>query len=217
MSWRGEKHDTLESPPHRVAGFRASVWHALFALLLAALPLTAEAQNRTPPETATMSHSANSISLQAPNGPPTPHYFLSHKILVLPDPGSTIFEQMQWTIRDPDNPCITSGAVLVAISGMFDNGHLGESISVPMRTCGSHTAGETFRLSWSGDSSKAWRECWDTEHGQVCGLKRTGTGTPARAYFAFGSGSNCTMQSVVTTEMGTVSGATSCWTTVTIQ
>jgi len=29
---------------------------------------------------------------------------------------------------------------------------------VPMRTCGSHTVGETFRISWSGDSSKAWQE-----------------------------------------------------------
>ncbi|MDE0241970.1 MAG: hypothetical protein OXQ84_17565 [bacterium] len=206
------------SPPP-TAGFRASRHSlvVLFALLIAALPLTAEAQNRTPPSTATMSHSATSISVQPPAGPSPPFYFLSHKVNVLPDPSSTIFDGTNYA-RNSGSCTNVPSAVLIAVSRMFGNGHLnGGAISMPMRTCGSHTVGETFRIRWSGDSSKAWRRCWTTEHGQVCGLERTGTGTPARAYFAFGPGSNCTVQSVVTTEMGTVQGATHCWTTVTIQ
>ena len=212
-------HDTLgyPPPPPRCRSGLDTVRHSLFALLLAALPLTAEAQNRIPPSTATMSHSATSISLQPPAGPSPPFYFLSHKVSVYPHPGSTIFDDTNYA-RDSGNCTNVPSAVLIGVYGMFGNGHLnGGAISVPMRTCGSHTVGETFRMSWSGDSSKAWRRCWTTEHGQSCGLERTGTGTPARAYFAFGPGSNCTVESVVTTEMGTVTGATDCWTTVTIQ
>ena len=183
-------------------------------MLLAALPLTAEAQNRTPPATATMGHNnANntSISLRAPDRPPLPFHFLSQKVQILPHPGSTTWDHTN------SNPCIVSGAVLAVVPRMFGNGHLGGTISVPMRTCGSHTAGETFQVLWYGNSSKAWRRCQQTDYGQVCGLHRTGTGTPARAYFSFDPGSNCTTKSVVTTEMGLVTGATHCWTTVTIQ
>ena len=210
-SQRGSRYDTL--PPPRYWSSSHTVRHSLFALLLAALPLTAEAQNRTPPENVTMSHSATRISVQPPAGPSSPHYFLSHKVNVLPDPGSTIFDDTNYA-RDSGNCTNVPSAVLIAVSGMFGNGHLnGSPISMPMRTCGSHTAGETFRIRWSGDSSKAWRRC----DSNGCGYRRTGTGTPARAYFSFGPGPNCTVQSVVTTEMGTVQGATHCWTTVMIQ
>ena len=190
----------------------------LVVLLLAALPLIAEAQDdRTPAETATMSHSATSISLQPPKGPPWPVHFLSHKVNLYPHPGSTIFDDTNYA-RDSGNCTNVPSAVLIGVHGMFGNGHLnGGAISVTMRTCGSHTVGETFRMSWSGDSSKAWRSCQQTEYGQSCGYSRSGNGTPARAYFAFGPGPNCTVESVVTTQMGTVRGATSCWTTVTIQ
>ena len=161
-----------------------------------------------------MSHSATSISLRAPDGP-RPVHFLSHKVELYPHPGSTIFDQMNYA-RDSDT-CITPGAVLIAVTGMFGNGHLGQTISLPMRTCGSRTVGETFRMTWSGDSSKAWRRCESTPHGERCSLHRTGTGTPARAYFSFDLGPNCEGNSVVTTEMGIVQGATHCWTDVTIQ
>ena len=204
-------------PPPALWSSLHTVRHSLFALLLAALPLTAEAQNRTPPSTATMSHSATSISMQPPAGPSPPFYFLSHKVSVYPHPGSTIFDDTDYA-RTSGNCTNVPSAVLIGVHGMFGNGHLnGGAIRVPMRTCGSHTVGETFRMSWSGDSSKAWRSCRQTEYGQSCGYSRSGNGTPARAYFAFGPGSNCTVESVVTTEMGTVRGATSCWTTVTIQ
>ena len=180
----------------------------LAVLLLAALPLTAEAQNRNVPETATISHSATNISLRAPDRPSLPMYFLSQKVQILPHPGSTTWDHTN------SNPCIVSGAVLAVVPRMYGNGYLGGNISMPMRTCGSHTAGETFRILWSGDSSKAWRRC----DSNGCGYRRTGTGTPARAYFAFGpGGTNCTVKSVVTTEMGVVTGATNCWTEVTIQ
>ncbi len=184
---------------------------APFALLLAALALTAEAQNRHPPETATMSHSANHISLRAPDRPPLPIYFLSQKVQILPHPGSTTWDHTN------SNPCIVPNAVLAVVPRMYGNGHLGQTISLPMRTCGSHTVGETFRMTWLGDSSKAWRRCESTPHGERCSLHRTGTGTPARAYFSFDLGPNCEGNSVVTTEMGLVQGATHCWTDVTIQ
>ena len=163
-----------------------------------------------------MSHSATSISLRAPDGP-RPVHFLSHKVELYPDPGSTIWDG---PIHTPgvSATCITPGAVLAPLTGMFGNGYLGQTTSLPMRTCGSHTVGETFRMTWSGDSSEAWRRCETTEHGERCSLHRTGTGTPARAYFSFdGPSSHCTMQSIQTTEMGLVTGATHCWTTVTIQ
>ncbi len=164
-----------------------------------------------------MSHSATSITLRAPDRPPLPFYFLSQNVQILPDPSSTIFDDTNYA-RNSFNCTNVPGAVLIAVNRMFGNGNLsGGDIKVPMRTCGSHTAGETFRILWYGDSSKAWRTCRQTEYGQVCGLNRTGTGTPARAYFSFDSGANCKGQSVVTTEMGLVTGATHCWTTVTIQ
>ena len=190
-----------------------TVRHSLFALLLVALPLTAEAQNRTPLETATVSHSATNISVQPPAGPSSPHYFLSHKVNVLPDPSSTIFDDTDYA-RNSGNCTNVPSAVLIAVTGMFGNGHLnGSAISMPMRTCGPHTVGKTFRIRWSGDSSKAWRRC----DSNGCGYRRSGTGTPARAYFSFDTGANCQTQSVLTTEMGLVTGATHCWTTVTIQ
>ena len=212
-SRRGQMIHTPPHPPpaRRYWSSLHTVWHTLFALLLAALPLTAEAQNRTPPATATISHNATSISLRAPDGPPRPIYFLSHKVEIYPHPGSTTWDHTN------SQPCIVPGAVLRVVPRMFGNGYLAQTISIPIGTCGSHTAGETFQILWSGNSSKAWQTCWSTAHGQVCGYRRSGTGTPARAYFSFDTGSNCQTKSVVTTQMGLVTGATDCWTTVTIQ
>ena len=158
-----------------------------------------------------MSHSATRISVRAPDRPPLPIHGLSQKVQILPDPESTTWDHTN------SNPSIVSGAVLAVVPQMYGNGYLGGMIGVPMRTCGAHTVGETFRLSWYGRSSKVWRRCTTTSHGTSCGYHRTGNGTPARAYFAFGPGSNYTVNSVVTTEMGVVRGATYCWTTVTIQ